>query len=111
MLALWDRDEVSVKELCAALQLDYGTLTPLLKRLEANGLLRRERRPDDERAVRLTLTDQGAALRERALASPALIGDAMGLEPEEFDRTRTALRRLTANVAARSGESGTRKMA
>lgn len=111
LLALWERDGISVKDLGSSLQLDYGTLTPLLKRLEANGLLRRERRPDDERAVRLTLTDQGAALRERARAVPALIGDAMSLEPEELDRTRAALRRLTANVTARSGELGTRDSA
>jgi MarR family transcriptional regulator, organic hydroperoxide resistance regulator len=102
LLALWDRDDLSVKELGTALQLDYGTLSPLLKRLEANGLLRRERRSDDERSVRLTLTQDGAALRERARAIPAAIGDAMGLKPQEFDRTRAALRRLTANVAART---------
>jgi DNA-binding MarR family transcriptional regulator len=100
LLVLWERDEVSVKELGTALQLDYGTLTPLLKRLEANGLLRRERRRDDERAVRISLTDEGAALRERAHAIPDLIGDAMGLEPQEFDQTRAALRRLTTNVTA-----------
>jgi DNA-binding MarR family transcriptional regulator len=98
LLALWEHDELSVKELGATLHLDYGTLTPLLKRLEANGVLRRERRADDERTVRLTLTDAGAALRERARAIPAAIGDAMGLDADEFDRTRTALRRLTANV-------------
>jgi DNA-binding MarR family transcriptional regulator len=100
LLALWERDEVSVGELGVALQLDYGTLTPLLKRLEANGLLRRERRRDDERAVRISLTEEGAALRQRANSIPAAIGDAMGLEPEEFDQTRAALRRLTTNVAA-----------
>ncbi|MFJ8540809.1 MarR family winged helix-turn-helix transcriptional regulator [Streptomyces sp. NPDC093586] len=98
MLALWDRDELSVKELGAALQLDYGTLTPLLKRLEANGLLRRERRPDDERTVILTLTEEGTALRERASAIPAEIGEAMGLEADEFEQARATLRRLTANV-------------
>src|ERR1051325_3542807 len=48
MLALWERSGVSVKELGAVLHLDYGTLSPLLKRLEAQGLLRRERRADDE---------------------------------------------------------------
>ena len=102
LLVLWDRDEVSVKEVVAALHLDYGTLTPLLKRLEANGLLRRERRADDERAVRITLTDEGAALRERARTIPSAIGDAMGLDPEEFERTRAALRSLTDNVTAHS---------
>lgn len=100
MLALWEHDKVSIKYLGAALQLDYGTLTPLLKRLEANGLLRRERRTDDERAVRISLTTDGAALRERAQAIPATIGEAMGLEPKEFDRTRAALRRMTTNVTA-----------
>ncbi|GAB2729249.1 hypothetical protein GCM10010442_58480 [Kitasatospora kifunensis] len=105
LLVLWDRDEASVKELGSALHLDYGTLTPLLKRLESNGLLRRQRRPDDERAVRITLTDEGSALRERARAIPAAIGDAMGLEPEEFERTRATLRRLTTNVTARTARA------
>ncbi|MFG2848594.1 MarR family winged helix-turn-helix transcriptional regulator [Kitasatospora sp. NPDC048296] len=98
LLTLWDRDAVTVKELGAALHLDYGTLTPLLKRLEVAGLLRRERRPDDERAVVITLTEEGTVLRERARAIPAAIGDAMGLDPEEFERTRATLRRLTDNV-------------
>jgi DNA-binding MarR family transcriptional regulator len=102
LLVLWERGEASVKDLGTALHLDYGTLTPLLKRLETNGLLRRERRPDDERSVWITLTDEGAALRERSLAIPAAIGDAMGLDPDEFERTRAALRRLTDNVAART---------
>jgi DNA-binding MarR family transcriptional regulator len=100
LLALWEHDEVSVGELGVVLQLDYGTLTPLLKRLETNGLLRRERRRDDERAVRISLTEEGTALRQRARAIPAAIGDAMGLEPDEFDETRATLRRLTANVIA-----------
>lgn len=98
LLALWEQDEVAVKDLGAALQLDYGTLTPLLKRLEAHGLLRRERRPNDERTVILTLTDEGTALRERARSIPPEIGEAMGLDPDEFEQTRATLRRLTTNV-------------
>ncbi|WP_250562273.1 MarR family winged helix-turn-helix transcriptional regulator [Sphaerisporangium fuscum] len=102
LLVLWRQGSggVSIKDLGTALQLDYGTLTPLLKRLEANGLLRRRRRPDDERAVQITLTEEGAELRERAHDIPAMIGDAMKLEPEEFERTLATLRRLTANVVA-----------
>ncbi|WP_329134944.1 MarR family transcriptional regulator [Streptomyces sp. NBC_01476] len=100
MLVLWEHDAVAVKELGAALQLDYGTLTPLLKRLEASGLVRRERRPDDERSVRITLTPQGAELRERAAAVPAEIGGAMGLNAGETEQIRGLLRRLTANVSA-----------
>ncbi|MEW2545061.1 MarR family transcriptional regulator [Streptomyces sp. NPDC047002] len=102
LLALWERDGVPVKNLRAALQLDYGTLTPLLKRLEAAGLLRRQRQADDERTVRIALTPEGAALRERARAIPGAIGEAMGLGEEEFDRTRASLRRLTGNVTART---------
>jgi len=102
LLVLWDQDEISVKELGASLQLDYGTLTPLLKRLEAAGLLRRERRADDERTVRIVLTPEGSTLRTRARAVPAEIGDAMGLDDQEFQRTRDTLRRLTANVATRT---------
>jgi MarR family transcriptional regulator, organic hydroperoxide resistance regulator len=107
LLVLWDRGSVPVKELGAALQLDYGTLTPLLKRLEAHGLLRRERRTDDERSVQITLTPEGTALRERARAVPAFIGSSMGLSPAEFESLRAALRRLTENVtkAAASGKA------
>ncbi|HYZ55843.1 MAG TPA: MarR family transcriptional regulator [Streptosporangiaceae bacterium] len=104
LLVLWDRGSVPVKELGAALQLDYGTLTPLLKRLESHGLLRRERRADDERSVMITLTGDGAALRARARAVPAFIGGAMGLEAAEFDQLRASLRRLTSNVVKASAE-------
>ncbi|SDP21370.1 MarR family winged helix-turn-helix transcriptional regulator [Actinacidiphila guanduensis] len=100
MLVLWERQEVSVKELGAALQLDYGTLTPLVKRLESNGLVRRERRPDDERSVRVLLTAEGTALREKAEGVPPAMGAAMGLAPEEFDVMSGLLRKLTANVTA-----------
>lgn len=100
LLVLWQHRAVSVKVLGAALQLDYGTLTPLVKRLETNGLVRRVRRPDDERSVEVTLTDQGLALRERARSVPAAIGDAMGLDPDEVAAAMSLLRRLTANVTA-----------
>ncbi|AFR11071.1 MULTISPECIES: MarR family winged helix-turn-helix transcriptional regulator [Nocardiopsis] len=100
MMLLWERGECSVKEIGAVLQLDYGTLTPLLKRLETNGLLRRERDPEDERSVRVTLTEEGAALRERARGVPEAIGRVIDLPEEEFEATRLALRRLTTNVLA-----------
>ncbi|MBX6385963.1 MAG: MarR family transcriptional regulator [Microbispora sp.] len=108
LMVLWDgpAEGVTVKELGAALQLDYGTLTPLLKRLEANGLVRRERRPDDERTVQITLTDKGAALRERSEDIGATCGDAMALEPDEFARTLATLRRLTDNVTAYANRQG-----
>ena len=99
LLVLWAQGSVSVKEVGVALQLDYGTLTPLLKRLESNGLLRRDRCPSDERTVMLTLTAEGAALREHAYDIPTTIAEAMGLDPQEFERTLAAVRRLTTNVA------------
>ncbi|WP_086819823.1 MarR family winged helix-turn-helix transcriptional regulator [Allokutzneria sp. NRRL B-24872] len=103
MLALWENGACPVKDLGAALQLDYGTLSPLLKRLEKAGLVRRERRQDDERSVLVTVTDEGAALRGRALELPPAIGTAMGLELAEFDQLRGLLRKLTTSVAEHSG--------
>ncbi|MFD8390846.1 MarR family winged helix-turn-helix transcriptional regulator [Streptomyces sp. NPDC059680] len=98
MVVLWQHGTAPVKDLVTALQLDYGTVTPLIKRLETNGLLKRQRRADDERVVEVALTPQGTALSHRIRAVPLAIGDAMGLTPEEFGRAQDLLRRLTANV-------------
>jgi DNA-binding MarR family transcriptional regulator len=65
MFALWEQDGLSVKELGELLHLDSGTLTPLLKRLEAMGLVRRARDAADERSVRISLTPAGAAMRQK----------------------------------------------
>src|ERR1700732_3312744 len=73
MLVLWERDDVPVKDIGERLFLDSGTLTPLLKRLEAAGLLRRTRSVDDERQVLIALTAQGQALREKARTVPQSI--------------------------------------
>ncbi|MFK4596311.1 DNA-binding MarR family transcriptional regulator [Streptomyces pristinaespiralis] len=94
MLVLWERGEIPVKELGAALRLDYGTVSPLLKRLEAAGLVRRERSAADERSVRLVLTEEGAAMRERAEAVPAQLLVSTGLEAAEIARLRADLHRL-----------------
>lgn len=100
LLVLWERGQVPVRELGEALSLDYGTLTPLLKRLEAHGLLRRERSAKDERSVLITLTAEGTALRDRASAIPPFAAKALGLEPAEYDQLRVLLRRLTSNAEA-----------
>ncbi|WP_279571450.1 MarR family transcriptional regulator [Streptomyces sp. 8K308] len=105
LLVLWEHGTVPIKDIGAALQLDYGTLTPLIKRLESAGLVRRERRPDDERTVLVTVTEQGQELRERARTVPTAIGDAMGLTPAQFDEVRRLLRLVTANVS-RPGQDG-----
>jgi DNA-binding MarR family transcriptional regulator len=107
LLVLWDRGAVPIKDLSAALQLDYSTLSPLLKRLESRGLIHRTRRADDERSVLIALTDAGAALRGRAREIPVAIGEAMGLDDAESDRLRSSLRRLTGNVTrASAAQSG-----
>jgi DNA-binding MarR family transcriptional regulator len=96
MLVLWERGSCTVRELGEVLHLDSGTLSPLLKRLMAAGLLRRERRTDDERSVRAVLTDKGQALRARADAVPAAIGAAHAApaRPERLDqRPHAACRR------------------
>ncbi|MFJ6987688.1 MULTISPECIES: MarR family winged helix-turn-helix transcriptional regulator [unclassified Streptomyces] len=97
---------VPVKRLGERLRLDSGTLSPLLKRLEAAGLVRRERSARDERSVRITLTEEGRALRERALRVPRRIAAATGSSPEEIDALRARLDQLTdvLDAAAREEE-------
>jgi DNA-binding MarR family transcriptional regulator len=80
MLVLWERDGLTVKEIGERLFLDSGTLTPLLKRLEAAGRVSRTRDPVDERQVRITLTDAGRALRDQAAAVPPALLCATGME-------------------------------
>ncbi|MEU9334481.1 MarR family transcriptional regulator [Streptomyces sp. NPDC048290] len=99
MLVLWERDAVAVRDLGAALQLESSTLSPLLKRLEAHGLVRRERRADDERSVEIRLTSAGRELREKARTVPLDMGAAMALTPEQDAAAKQLLRRLTANVS------------
>ncbi|MHB2208634.1 MarR family winged helix-turn-helix transcriptional regulator [Methylobacterium sp. CM6257] len=100
MLALWEKDGQSVKQIAARLRLDSGTVTPLLKRLERNGLLRRGRDPANERLLRVELTDAGHALRRKAGAAREQIVCALGGTEEpiqalkrEIDRVTTLLER------------------
>ncbi|MFD4589013.1 MarR family winged helix-turn-helix transcriptional regulator [Streptomyces sp. NPDC058434] len=101
MLVLWEHGALPIKTLGKLLQLDYGTLTPLLKRLQSQGLVRRERQSNDERLVQISLTEQGAELRKRARAIPAIIGQAAGLTLPEVRNVKALLERLTVNVASR----------
>ena len=83
MMVLWERNAVSVKELGEALYLDSGTLTPLLKKMEAKGLLTRRRSTEDERSLIVTLTEAGRDLRDRAVDVPAKMSRCVALEPAE----------------------------
>ncbi|MFD3931575.1 MarR family winged helix-turn-helix transcriptional regulator [Streptomyces sp. NPDC058614] len=96
MLVLWEQGELPVKKVGEHLRLDSGTLSPLLKRLEAAGLVRRERSALDERSVHVLLTEEGVALRERALLVPRRIAAATGASFEEIRELRDRLDRLTA---------------
>lgn len=98
MLALWERDDVNVSDICERLHLETTTLTPLLKRLEARGLIRRARSADDERQVFVTLTKEGRALREKAKAIPSCVGDAMGCTADEAASLHRKLVKLRANL-------------
>ncbi|PKW09425.1 DNA-binding transcriptional regulator, MarR family [Streptomyces sp. 1222.5] len=99
LLVLWERGETSVKELARALRLDYGTVSPLLKRLEAAGLVRKERAADDERSVLVACTGRGEQLRERAVRVPGALLTSTGLAAQEIARLREELWRLTERAA------------
>jgi MarR family transcriptional regulator, organic hydroperoxide resistance regulator len=94
MLALWERDGRMVKEIGEQLHLDSGTLTPLLKRLEAAGLVARARDTSDERQLRVTLTDQGKVLKEKAHVIPQEVACASGRSIPELIALRDDLVRL-----------------
>ncbi|MFE7929990.1 MarR family winged helix-turn-helix transcriptional regulator [Streptomyces sp. NPDC057456] len=91
LLVLWERGETTVKELATALRLDYGTMSPLLKRLEAAGLVRRERSARDERSVLVACTGRGEELKGRAERVPGTLLATTGLETAEVTRLREEL--------------------
>jgi MarR family transcriptional regulator, organic hydroperoxide resistance regulator len=100
MLVLWEHGSATVKELSGRLELDSGTLSPLLKRLAAGGLVTRRRSSADERTVEVELTDAGRALRSRARMVPRKIAGATGLSDEELVALRSGLLHLTETVSA-----------
>jgi DNA-binding MarR family transcriptional regulator len=102
MLALWEHAPLSVRDLSRLLQLDPATLSPLLKRLEASGYLRRERNPRDERALAVDLTGKGRALRRQALKVPAAIVERLGMDLDELNELQ---RRLSRVIAAATSPS------
>lgn len=85
MMVLWEHKTQTVKELGERLFLDSGTLTPLLKKMEAKGLLRRKRSEEDERNLLVTITEAGEALKRRAVTVPAQMAKCSLLEPKEAE--------------------------
>lgn len=98
MMALWAEDDRTVGGIGDALFLESNTLTPLLKRLEASGLVERRRDPADERVVRVRLTPHGDALRERAQALRGCVVEAAGLPEGELSELLLRLRALNENL-------------
>lgn len=98
MLVLWEQDDQTVSEIGGKLSLDSGTLTPLLKRLETAGRINRRRDPQDERQVRITLTDEGRTLREAAESIPEQVFCALGQPLEELKDLRTRLLGIRSNL-------------
>ncbi|MEV4637430.1 MarR family transcriptional regulator [Actinoplanes sp. NPDC049548] len=96
MLALWQYAPLSVRRLSELLQLDPGTLSPLLKRLEATGYLRRERDPADERSLAITLTPEGRKLRDRAEQIPPAVVERLGMPIEDLKTLHAALTQVIA---------------
>lgn len=103
MMVLWEQDDLTVNEIGARLGLDSGTLTPLLKRLEAGGRIKRRRDREDERQVRVTLTRAGRALKAAAADVPGRIFCAAGLKPAELGRLKTEIDQLQQNLLASEG--------
>ena len=97
MLALWGDEPLSVMQLSRMLELDAGTLSRLLKRLEAAGLVRRDRNPDDERSLAVVLTPQGRRLRKQALAVPGTILERLDMDLDDLMALRD---RLTEVIGA-----------
>ncbi|MQA32940.1 MarR family winged helix-turn-helix transcriptional regulator [Modestobacter roseus] len=98
LMLLWEEDGQTVGQLGARLALDSGTLSPLLKRLTAAGLVTRHRRADDERSVSVRLTEQGRALEAPACAISAEMIGALALDQQEFDALKDQLRTITHRV-------------
>ncbi|WP_281255355.1 MarR family winged helix-turn-helix transcriptional regulator [Propionicimonas paludicola] len=106
MLVLWEQSPVSVGELGERLRLDSGTLSPLLKRLQAAGLVDRRRDVEDERRVLVALTPAGVSLRERARHVPAAIAAALGLDEDSYVQLQAQLSELLCRLAPANESQG-----
>ncbi len=98
LLVLWEKDDITVKGLGDRLFLDSGTITPLVKRLEARGLVVRRRDEDDERQVRITLTEAGRALEDKAMSIPLAAAEGTGLTEAGAESLRRELLALRSRL-------------
>ena len=98
MMALWEYGSTSVGELGQRLYLDSGTLTPVLKKMEAKGLLERARSAQDERRVEITLTDEGKALKKAAAKVPLAMGQCLSISAEDAAELARLLHKMLDNL-------------
>lgn len=99
MMVFWEDKKVSVKELGKKLFLDSGTLTPVLKSLEAKGYIIRSRSQKDERVLEASVTEKGEALKDRAVSVPQSVANCISLEPDEAIQLYTLLKKLLNTCA------------
>ena len=105
-LVLWEKDGLTVGEIGEKLLLDNGTLSPLLKKMEQAGYVRRERSREDERVVVITLTEAGRALQEKAKDVPAKVAGCIDLPPEKAQTLYGLLYELLENQKNKEGAEG-----
>ncbi|WP_417899253.1 MarR family transcriptional regulator [Bacillus haimaensis] len=98
LLVLWEKDVTSVKELGEKLFLDSGTLTPMLKRMEGNSLIERNRSREDERSVIISLTPKGRQLKEKAECIPTQLLDNLSMDYQELQAFNRTLTRIMENI-------------
>ena len=98
LLVLWERDGLTVGEICDQLMLDNGTLSPLLKKMEQAGYVTRQRSQQDERVVIVTLTETGRALQEQAKDIPRQVGNYIQLSPDKAKTLYALLYELLGNM-------------
>ena len=98
MMVMWEKEKASSRDLAECLHLDYGTLTPVLKRLELAGYISRERSEEDERLLTLSLTKEGKKLKEKAVHIPGEIAAKVGLTDDEFKTLYALTYKALANM-------------
>ena len=103
-LVLWEKDGISVTEIGEKLMLDNGTLSPLLKKMEKEGYILRQRSRDDERVVIISLTDKGRALQKKAKDIPANVAGCIDLPPEKLQSLYILLHELLDNQKTRDNK-------
>jgi len=105
MVAMWENEPLSVKEISSLLQLEPPSVSPVLKRLQSAGLIQRRRDAIDERSVRLTLTADGRALKEKARTIPSAMVDRLGMSLDELESLHATLTHLSTRAHTTEGLS------